>query len=78
MEITPKASGCLSGGAREIFSAVSEDSLGGDGKADVAKLPGVVILPKPPGKMIAEKENVSSQMRGRDGGGPMLYRWYLP
>jgi hypothetical protein len=44
---TPKASDGFSGGAQEIFDEVSEDFLGGNGKADGAKLPGVGILPKP-------------------------------
>jgi hypothetical protein len=38
METTPKASGCFSGGTREIFGRVSEDFFGGDGKAEAAKI----------------------------------------
>jgi tetratricopeptide (TPR) repeat protein len=38
----PKASGCFLGGTQEIFGAVSEDLLGGNGKAEDAKLPGAL------------------------------------
>jgi hypothetical protein len=39
-----------------MFDEGSEDFLGGDGKADGAKVPGVGILPKPcPRKSAAEK-----------------------
>jgi hypothetical protein len=34
------------GGTQEIFDAVSEDFLGGTGKAEDAKLPGAGIIPK--------------------------------
>jgi hypothetical protein len=34
------------GGAQEIFDGVSEDFLGGAGKAEDAKLPGAGIIPK--------------------------------
>jgi hypothetical protein len=34
------------GGAQEIFGDVSEDLLGGTGKAEDAKLPGAGIIPK--------------------------------
>jgi hypothetical protein len=34
------------GGTQEIFEAVSEDFLGGAGKAEDAKLPGAGIIPK--------------------------------
>jgi hypothetical protein len=61
VETTPKASGCISGGAREIFAAMLEDFLGGDGKAEAAKLLGVGILPKQrPSKSAAEKRNVQT------------------
>jgi hypothetical protein len=35
------------GGTQEIFGAVSEDLLGGTGKAEDAKLPGAGIILKP-------------------------------
>jgi hypothetical protein len=34
------------GGTQEIFETVSEDLLGGAGKAEDAKLPGAGIIPK--------------------------------
>jgi hypothetical protein len=34
------------GGTQEIFGGVSEDLLGGTGKAEDAKLPGAGIIPK--------------------------------
>src|SRR5713226_8151026 len=46
VDTAPKASGCFWGGTQEIFSAVSEDLLGGAGKAEAAKLPGAGIIPK--------------------------------
>jgi hypothetical protein len=46
VDTAPKASGCFSGGTREIFGAVSEDLLGGTEKAEGAKLPGAGIIPK--------------------------------
>lgn len=46
----------LTQGHKQIFDEASEDFLGGNGKADGAKLPGVGILPKPcPRKSAAEK-----------------------
>jgi hypothetical protein len=47
VDTTPKASGCFLGGTQEIFGVVSEDCLGGTGKAEDAKLPGAGIIPKP-------------------------------
>ena len=47
MDTAPKASGCFLGGTQKIFSAASEDLLGGTGKAEDAKLPGAGIIPKP-------------------------------
>src|SRR5713226_453141 len=46
VDTAPKASGCFLGGTQEIFAAVSEDLLGGTGKAEDAKLPGAGIIPK--------------------------------
>jgi len=46
VDTAPKASGCFLGGAQEIFGAVSEDLLGGTGKAEDEKLPGAGIIPK--------------------------------
>jgi hypothetical protein len=46
VDTAPKASGCFLGGTQEIFVAVSEDLLGGTGKAEDAKLPGAGIIPK--------------------------------
>ena len=46
MDTAPKARGCFLGGTQEIFAAVSEDLLGGTGKAEDAKLPGAGIIPK--------------------------------
>jgi hypothetical protein len=46
VDTAPKASGCFLGGTQEIFIAVSEDLLGGAGKAEAAKLPGAGIIPK--------------------------------
>ena len=43
----PEASGCFLGGTQGIFVAVSEDCLGGTGKAGDAKQPGAGIIPKP-------------------------------
>jgi len=52
----PKPSDCISGGAQEIFSGVSEDFLGGDGKAEGAKVPGAGIWPEAvPRKMSSKK-----------------------
>src|SRR6266849_4246924 len=42
----PKARVCISGGAQKIFDAVSEDFLGGNGKAEDTKLPGAGIPPE--------------------------------
>jgi hypothetical protein len=47
VDTAPKVSGCFLGGTQEIFGAVSEDLLGGAGKAEDAKLPGAGIIPKP-------------------------------
>ena len=47
VDTAPKASGCFLGGTQEIFGAVSEDLLGGTGKAEDAKLQGAGIIPKP-------------------------------
>jgi hypothetical protein len=47
----PKPSDYISGGAQEIFGGVSEDFLGGNGKAEGAKVPGAGIWPEAvPGK----------------------------
>ena len=46
VDTAPKASGCFLGGTQKIFCAVSEDLLGGTGKAEDAKLPGAGIIPK--------------------------------
>jgi hypothetical protein len=46
VDTAPKASGCFLGGTREIFGAVSEDLLGGTGKAEDVKLQGAGIIPK--------------------------------
>jgi hypothetical protein len=46
VDTAPKASGCFLGGIQEIFGAVSEDLLGGTGKAEDAKLQGAGIIPK--------------------------------
>jgi len=47
VDTAPKASGCFLGGTQEIFGAVSEDFLGGTGKAEDAKLQGAGIISKP-------------------------------
>jgi hypothetical protein len=46
VDTAPKASGCFLGGTQEIFGAVSEELLGGTGKAEAAKLQGAGIIPK--------------------------------
>ena len=46
MDTALKASGCFLGGTQEIFGAVSEDFLGGAGKAEDVKLQGAGIIPK--------------------------------
>ena len=46
VDTAPKANGCFLGGTQEIFGAVSEDLLGGTGKAEDAKLQGAGIIPK--------------------------------
>src|SRR5216683_5517274 len=46
VDTAPKASGCFLGGTQEIFGAVSEDLLGGTGKAEDAKVQGAGIIPK--------------------------------
>jgi hypothetical protein len=42
----PKPSDCISGGVQEIFGGASEDLLGGDGKAEGAKVQGAGIWPE--------------------------------
>jgi len=55
VDTAPKVSGCFLGGTQEIFGGVSEDLLGGTGKAEAATLPGAGIGPKQwPGKCAAE------------------------
>jgi len=44
--LATKASGCFLGGTQEIFGGVSEDLLGGIGKAEDARLPGAGIIRK--------------------------------
>jgi hypothetical protein len=52
----PKRATAFREGHKQIFDGVSEDFLGGDGKADGGKLLGVGILPKPcPRKSAAKK-----------------------
>ncbi len=52
----PKPSDCISGGAQEIFDGVFEDFLGGDEKAEGAKVPGAAIRPEAvPRKMNGRK-----------------------
>jgi hypothetical protein len=65
----PKPSDRISGGAQEIiFGGVSEDLLGGNGKAEGAKVPGAGIGPKPcPGKCAAEKECLPNSDRSAIG-----------
>src|SRR5258708_36148319 len=46
VDAAPKAGGCFGGGTQEIFRGVSENWLGGTGKAEAAKLPGAGIIPK--------------------------------
>src|ERR1700687_2791051 len=46
VDTAPKASGCFLGGTQESLGAVSEDLLGGTGKAEDAKLPGAGTIPK--------------------------------
>jgi hypothetical protein len=59
VDTAPKASGCFLGGTQEIFGGVSEDLLGGTGKAEDAKLPGAGIGPKPcPGKCAAQERKL--------------------
>jgi hypothetical protein len=72
VDTAPKASGCFLGGTQEIFGAVSEDLLGGTGKAEDAKLQSAGIIPKQcPGKWLAEKgtslNSVRIGMRSRFG-----------
>src|SRR5205809_5446146 len=55
VDTAPKASGCFLGRTQEIFGAVSEDLLGGTGKAEDAKLPGAGII------------RSCAQWRGRSG-----------
>src|ERR1700687_4323559 len=56
VDTAPKASGCFLGVTQESLGAVSEDLLGGTGKAEDAKLPGAGIIPK------------LCPMKGRNGG----------
>jgi hypothetical protein len=46
VDAAPKASVCFLGGTREIFGGLSEDLLGGTGKAEDVKLSGAGIIPK--------------------------------
>jgi len=46
VDTAPKASDCFLGGTQEIFGVVSEDLLGGTGKAEDVKLQGAGIIPK--------------------------------
>jgi hypothetical protein len=46
VDAAPKVSVCFLGGTREIFGGLSEDLLGGTGKAEDAMLPGAGIIPK--------------------------------
>jgi hypothetical protein len=58
VDTAPKASGCFLGGTQETFGAVSEDLLGGTGKAEDAKLPGAGIIPKQcPMERVGTEEN---------------------
>jgi hypothetical protein len=56
VDTAPKAGGCFLGGTREIFGAVSEDLLGGTGKAEDAKLPGAGIGPSSAQKNALQKK----------------------
>ena len=62
MDTAPKASGCFLGGAQEISGGVSEDLLGGTGKAEDAKLPGAGIIPKQ-----CPMERVGTERREQNG-----------
>src|SRR6266850_797498 len=63
-DTAPKVSGCFLGGTQEIFGAVSEDLLGGAGKAEDMKLQGAGISPKQcPGKCGAEKDQLPDSER---------------
>jgi len=56
VDTAPKVSGCFLGGTQEIFGGVSEDLLGGTGKAEAVKLPGAGIWPEAvPRKMSGRK-----------------------
>jgi len=46
VDAAPKASVCFLEGTREIFGGLSEDLLGGTGKAEDEKLPVAGIIPK--------------------------------
>jgi len=62
VDTAPKASGCFLGGTQEIFGVVSEDLLGGTGKAEEAKLPGAGIIPKQ-----CPMESVETETMHRNG-----------
>jgi hypothetical protein len=62
VDTAPKASGCFLGGTQEIFIAVSEDLLGGAGKAEDAKLPGAGIITK-----LCPMERVETETMHRNG-----------
>ena len=72
--LAPKASDCFWEGTQEIFGAVSEDLLGGNGKAEDAKLPGAGIIPKPCPKERAEKERIRTR---KSRGLARVDRWYV-
>jgi hypothetical protein len=68
------------GGTQEIFGAVSEDLLGGAGKAEDAKLPGAGIIPKlcqleragiekvpTQGSLLCAEIGVTEQAQGTEG-----------
>ena len=42
----PKPSDCISGGTQETLRGVLQDFLGGDGKAEGARVPGAGIWPE--------------------------------
>lgn len=61
-DTAPKASVCFLGGAQKIFDGVSEDLLGGTGKAEDAKLLGAGIIPK-----LCPMERVGMERMDRTG-----------
>jgi hypothetical protein len=61
VDTAPKASGCFSGGTQEIFGGLSEDLLGGTGKAEDAKLQGAGIIPK-----LCPMERVGTETMNQD------------